>query len=170
MGEDRRFLEAGRENGRKEKVRATISEEPISPKLNGCSGREAGPKEAAEGDAATEGLEKHDEITVENLAAPEEEVTEGDGLSQGTATEIRCEPCGGEVQAEDPGEEGRESKKVRSPTRVSEEEKEMHERTHTPFRQWCKYCYGGEGLTTAIRKRSLMKKEKEEPQKFRGLR
>ena len=54
--------------------------------------------------------------------------------------------------AEEEGEEGREPKGIRAPARVSRQEREVHERTHTPYRPWCKYCVRARGRNTAHRK------------------
>jgi hypothetical protein len=43
------------------------------------------------------------------------------------------------------GEEGRNSKGIPNVIRVSKEERDDHERTHTPYRPWCKYCVQGRG-------------------------
>ena len=46
---------------------------------------------------------------------------------------------------EEEEEEGREPIMKKSPPKVSAAEREAHERTHTPFRSWCKYCMKGRG-------------------------
>ena len=37
-------------------------------------------------------------------------------------------------------EEGRKIVKVKSPMVVTKEVREDHEKTHTPYRSWCKWC------------------------------
>ena len=63
--------------------------------------------------------------------------------------DARCEVCssGGEE-----GEEGRTAVGLTSPQKVSKKEREEHEKTHTPFRAWCKYCVKGRGQNTAHRR------------------
>ena len=51
-----------------------------------------------------------------------------------------CQPCG-----EPEGEEAREAVPVQTPAKVSKDERERHELTHTPFRSWCKFCVMGRG-------------------------
>ena len=53
---------------------------------------------------------------------------------------MECGEC--EVEEE---EEGRQPVMKKAPPRVSKAEREAHERTHTPFRTWCKYCMRGRG-------------------------
>ena len=62
-----------------------------------------------------------------------EEVVVKEGLSRGEEEMVR----------EPEGEEGRVAKGVKAPQRVSTEEREEHERTHTPFRAWCRHCVRG---------------------------
>ena len=92
----------------------------------------------------------------------EEREDEENSLSPGEATRRgeKGEESKGEEEVEDEenslsqgeaagrgeeGEEGRRSKGLPGPKRVTKEEREDHERTHTPFRAWCKYCVRGRG-------------------------
>ena len=59
---------------------------------------------------------------------------------------MMCEPCGGEGQA---GE--RKTMKVKSPRDPTKEEKEEHEKTHLPFRDWCRHCVAGRGKEAPCR-------------------
>ena len=80
-----------------------------------------------------------------------------EGLSQATGEEIvhghgRAEGGrAGKVEElnegpdEDGLEEGRNPRVPRAPPRVSREEREAHEITHTPYRSWCHYCVRGRG-------------------------
>ena len=43
---------------------------------------------------------------------------------------------------------------LKAPFRVSREEREAHEITHTPYRSWCPYCVRGRGRNTPHRLRS----------------
>jgi hypothetical protein len=57
------------------------------------------------------------------------------------------EPLGEQEPAVE-GEEGRRSKGLTAPMRVSKEEREEHERTHTPYRAWCPVCVKARGRAT----------------------
>ena len=59
------------------------------------------------------------------------------------------------------GEEGREAKPARTLAKVSEEERERHELTHTPFRAWCKFCVMGRGQNESRRKKDEHRKQEE---------
>ena len=72
-------------------------------------------------------------------------------MSQGKAT-------AGEGEEEE-GEEGRTSKGLAKTMKVSREDREDHNRTHTPYRSWCKYCVRARGKNMAHRKG---KKDEEE--------
>ncbi len=52
------------------------------------------------------------------------------------------------------GEEGRDSKGLRAPQRVGRKEREDHERTHTPYRSWCKCCVWARGMKMAHRRQN----------------
>ena len=45
-------------------------------------------------------------------------------------------------------EEGRDAVGVRAPLTVSKEKREVHERTHTPYRSWCTICVKARGQKT----------------------
>ena len=71
----------------------------------------------------------------ENRVEPD--TLEDGGLGQGTEAE---------------GEEARESNGLGKTIKVSREEREEHERTHTPFREWCKFCVRGRATNAAHKK------------------
>ena len=50
-----------------------------------------------------------------------------------------------EVNVEDEEEEfgQRKVKKIQDPKAPTKEEREEHEKTHLPFRNWCKHCIRG---------------------------
>ena len=54
---------------------------------------------------------------------------------------------GGDVfsQVAEGEEEGRKAKGMHAPRVVSKEEREEHERTHIPYRSWCRACVKGRG-------------------------
>ena len=84
-----------------------------------------------------------------------------DGLSQ----EVVAEDVGA---MKDEAEEGQGSKGLVAPARVSQAEREEHERTHTPYRAWCPYCVRGWGYKAAHKKQSEAEKKEEEREK-RGV-
>ena len=73
----------------------------------------------------------------------------GDSLSQATEGE----------------EEGSKAKGMHAPRVVSKEEREEHERTHIPYRSWCRACVKGRK-----RKKPHMKKSREEKEEDRATR
>ena len=67
---------------------------------------------------------------------------------------------------EEEGEEGRIPVKVPTPCRVTKQERDMHELTHTPFRAWCKYCVKGRGKMHRIQEnqeRKVKVRSREQP-------
>ena len=71
----------------------------------------------------------------------------GGALSQ----EVTEEPKG-EERGDEEGEEARTSRGVKAPIKVSKQEREEHERTHMPYRGWCRYCVLGRGRKMAHQK------------------
>ena len=57
------------------------------------------------------------------------------------------------------GEEGRKAIGLAIPQSVSNEEKEAHELTHTPYRAWCRHCVRGRGKNMGHRKSNEDKSE-----------
>ena len=98
---------------------------------------------------------------------------DGQGSSQEEAVEEKSEPNGSRVTDEmlgapsggEDGEEGITSKGLAAPARVSKEEQEEHERTHTPYRSWCEFCVKGRGRKMAHR--AMTEEEKEEEARSR---
>ena len=72
-------------------------------------------------------------------------------------------------QEDDPtdSEEGEAPIRVRSKSKVTKEERENHELTHTPFRWWCRHCVRGRGRNKAhksmVRRNELKEKKKLTP-------
>ena len=76
-----------------------------------------------------------------------------DGLSQGVA------PGQGEDdERPEEGEDGQSPKRLHAPHRVSKEEREAHELTHTPYRAWCKHCVRARGRNAPHRTREEERK------------
>ena len=50
------------------------------------------------------------------------------------------------------GEEGRKPVSMRSPENVSQAERDEHNLTHTPYRNWCPHCVRARVKTCRIRK------------------
>ena len=65
------------------------------------------------------------------------------------------------VAGEDSEEEGRKPAGLRAPKVVSKEEREEHERTHIPYRSWCRACVRGRCRKRAHRQRSEEDKAKD---------
>ena len=131
-------------------VEQKMSEEEGNPeakrrrrRVAGTGPKSSGACASAEMEELRRGLGMDDE---EEVAAGEPR-EQRDALSAEEATEesMECGVCG-EERGE--GEEGRESVGIRAPQRVSKEDREMHERTHTPYRAWCPYCVKGRGRNT----------------------
>ena len=75
--------------------------------------------------------------------SPSDEPTQEEGLSRDGATAeeqgaMEMEEVGSEE--EDEVQEGRASKGQRPPREPTKVEREEHERTHCPYRSWCKHC------------------------------
>ena len=75
----------------------------------------------------------------------------GDTLGQGMVAGIEehADTIDEEVKGDDEeGEEGRELVRLMAPLNVSQEEREAHELTHTPYRFSCKHCVRARGRIT----------------------
>ena len=75
---------------------------------------------------------------------PESRGGEKDDLSQEEATE----------EGEEEMEEGRSPNGLTAPQTVAKAEREEHEKTHIPFRSWCRACVKGRNRKHAHKKRS----------------
>ena len=112
----------------------------VRPKMDGFSIEGTDIKE--NGIAAVEETKNEEEI--DEQTGEHEYKEKEDGLSQQVAMGSRTR----QEEHEDVGEEGRPSKGVAPPQRVSKQEKEEHSRTHAPFRSWCRYCVRGRATNT----------------------
>ena len=65
-----------------------------------------------------------------------------------------------ELDMEEQREEAEESKGVNRGTKLSRKEVEEHERTHLPFRNWCKHCVFGKAKSNPHRKADEREGEK----------
>ena len=78
-----------------------------------------------------------------------------DGLDRSCKTKNEDEGKEGRKE-EDGGEEEeygeRKPMKKKSPKEPSKDEREEHEKTHMPFRDWCRHCVRGRGKEEACRK------------------
>ena len=125
------------------------------------------PNEGEDSEAAGDGEEEQD--IPEAAASEQEEQGEQkrpDGLGQPVATGggqgsdtvedvghghgFDEREHGAEVQEE---EEGAQPRGLPTPVRVTAEERERHELTHTPFRSWCRACVKGRAMKMAHRTR-----------------
>lgn len=94
---------------------------------------------------------------------PEEEPKESggagssnDGLSQEVVAGEEEEE---EATRSEEGEDGRDPQTLRAPHRVSKEEREVHELTHTPYRAWCRHCVRARGRNAPHRTREEDRKK-----------
>ena len=79
------------------------------------------------------------------------------------AEDIAAEEAEKEEAEETKGEQGEEaegSKGVNRGTKPSKKEVEEHERTHMPFRNWCKHCVFGKAKSSPHRKSDAREGEK----------
>jgi hypothetical protein len=78
----------------------------------------------------------------------------------GKIQSVMCKICGvsdGEDDVDDAEFGVRATQKVKDPKMPKQEEIEEHEKTHLPYRSWCRHCVRGRG------KEALHKKMKEKP-------
>ena len=90
----------------------------------------------------------------------DDEKDEGHGQDEGIAD-------GRGISAEEQEEEGAQPRELPAPARVTADERERHELTHTPFRSWCRACVKGRGVKNAHRTRG--EEEKREDHAARGV-
>ena len=89
--------------------------------------------------------------------SPSEESTVREGLSRSGETgeeqeEVDMKEEEEDDKSEDECEEGRTSKGKKSPKEPTKAEKEEHERTHCPYRSWCKHCVKSRARNSPHRK------------------
>ena len=94
--------------------------------------------------------EEKEALSQETATDEDQRKVEKEGLEEGLI-DLRN---GGED-----GEEGRQPVALPSPLKVSQEERAIHELTHTPYRAWCKYCVRARGRNSAHRTREEQKRE-----------
>ena len=66
---------------------------------------------------------------------------EDSGGASASTDGVKCGVCG----TDEPEEEADIPKTRRVPVGPTKEEKETHEATHSPYREWCKHCLRGRG-------------------------
>ena len=91
---------------------------------------------------------------------------EGDTEEKRTGRGSGSPPVPGEEgDMEEEGEEGRTPIRAKTPCKVSRDERERHELTHTPFRPWCEFCVMGRGRNQDHQKKhDADKREEQETQ------
>ena len=57
------------------------------------------------------------------------------------------------------GEEAEEPRGLRAPLKVSKEQRDAHEITHTPYRVWCRHCVRARGRNSPHRTRTEEQRE-----------
>ena len=101
-----------------------------------------------------EGRRGEEDIEVEDVRDTGGAQSSTDGLSRGVAAEEEQQDHGRPVE----GEDGRIPAGMPAPYRVSKEEKEAHELTHTPYRAWCRHCVRARGRNAPHRTRDEERK------------
>jgi len=89
-------------------------------------------------------------------AGPSQEERADDSIEEPEG-DIECVECGSED-----GEEARAPKVRRAPKGPTQLEREQHEATHLPYRDWCAHCVRGAGNKTPHRRKSLKTEEEED--------
>jgi hypothetical protein len=110
-----------------------------------------------------ESIEVEEERTRKEIEEIDDQM---DKLDKEGKNGLSAEEATGEKQEKDEddvGEEGRSPIMVKAPMRVSREEIELHEATHTPYRPWCKYCVKARGRNDPHRKRQEEQMDDEIP-------
>ena len=79
-------------------------------------------------------------------AATEEERREVDNPPEEDAEEVECGTCGEGIDGQEAGR--RNTIRVKTPYRPSQEEVDDHDLTHLPYRSWCRHCIRGRGKET----------------------
>ena len=98
--------------------------------------------------AQEETKEEEDHRTASSSKAREKMLDdEGSGEVDAAEEEEGLSQAMGQDHGREDGE-GRVPQLLRAPHRVSKEEREAHEVTHTPYRSWCPYCVRGRGRNT----------------------
>jgi len=151
VGEERSFLRAEHHESQ---LRGFVRPKSLLMPLDGAEDPEEDETETGE-----KGL-SHGQ---ENAGEEKEETREGDlsdDMSGKSAArrDLPCRPAPADKEEkassdgrEEEGEEGRAVPTARAPQRVSRQEREDHEKTHTPFRAWCSHCVRGRGRNTPHR-------------------
>ena len=78
---------------------------------------------------------------------------------------IKNESLSQEMVAGKDEEQGREPKTLKSPTKVTNAEREKHEATQAPYQPWCRYCVKARGINKAHRKKKGKESENDELEK-----
>ena len=67
--------------------------------------------------------------------------------AEGVEPDMECRPCGEGVQESEAGK--RETIRLQTPYKPSQEEVDDHDLTHLPYRSWCRHCIRGRGTETS---------------------
>jgi hypothetical protein len=86
-----------------------------------------------------------DDDDTENRQALSQEVATGNEGIHGQEDEEQRVEEGEEIDEE--GEDGRPVKTLTRPIKVTKAMREEHNKTHTPYRSWCKFCVRGRGCS-----------------------
>ena len=67
--------------------------------------------------------------------------------AEGVEPEMECHPCGEGVDETEAGK--RETTRLPTPYKPSQDEVDDHDLSHLPYRSWCKHCIRGRGKETS---------------------
>ena len=111
------------------------------------------------------------EVVEDNALSPDVATGDSDrdgqdsvgGGQDSRGQEQREESSGGDglSDREEEGEEGREARGLRAPVKVTKEMREEHNKTHCPYRSWCKHCVEGRGMNMPHKNKAHDDKDKE---------
>ena len=115
----------------------------------------------AEGNLEEKKTEIEDEEAEDYLDEMSRDIEEERRQTERENQEPNAEDEGLSQEKESEGEEGRNTVGIGETMRVTREEREEHERTHTPFRAWCPFCVKGRATNAQHRKNRDGEEEKE---------
>ena len=83
-------------------------------------------------------------------------------VSKAESDEEMIQTCDMRAGADDPGSEDTKSVKMKkTPRQPSQREREEHERTHLPFRDWCTHCIKAKSRNDPLKRETDVMKEEE---------
>ena len=153
MGQERIFSEAGRRNMVK------TPSEAVRPCLNVTIQEKANKNSLSHhGETAMDVEGQHEEDSLDKREEQSSSSTDK------KITRSKTESEQGEEREDEDGtdkdeEEAQEPVTRRAPKGPTKEEREKHEATHLPFREWCQHCIRGRGRNKPHKKKAEEEKE-----------